>query len=194
MALIISVPTIVLISFFVANIYGPVYEMGRYEVYITVAILYIYIASFCYGDYIATGGYFSMLKKVEIVGATVNLISSIILVKILGLKGVLLGTVISLIIQWIMRSYLVCCRVLRFSKIEYLLWAIKGIYRIALFILADVVSMLLFTFIAEINFILAFLAGGVTAVITVIIIYSVLYRFGDRFRLNYVKRIFECDN
>lgn len=59
------------------------------------------------GDYIIASGQFSKSKYPDIVGAFTNIIFSVAFVKYMGMYGVLLGTVLSRLIQWGVRLYIV---------------------------------------------------------------------------------------
>lgn len=69
--------------------------------------LFIHITHAALTDFIAALGLFKNDRNMTIIGAVLNLTGSIILVPLLGIPGVLLGTVISQVYYWIARGVIV---------------------------------------------------------------------------------------
>lgn len=80
-------------------------------------------------EFINGGGFFKEDRNIEIMGAAVNLFTSLILVKFFGIAGVLMGTVMSQVVLWIGRSNIVftkCFQSDRKSYVRY--WFINSLY------------------------------------------------------------------
>ena len=101
--------------------------------------LYIDIAYSGCCEYISGAGLFQADKYIAVIGALINLFFSILLVKNMGLAGVLIGTTISQMFFWIGRSIIVYRKVLNGLFHVYLFYLLKNAIWIC--ILCVVVSM-----------------------------------------------------
>lgn len=106
-AILFVVPSYVLIDEFITLWVGPEFVMSRLLVVLIILDLYIHIVHSSAYDFINTLGLFRKAKYIEIAGAALNILTSVIFTFILGIEGVLLGTVISQLFFWIARSILV---------------------------------------------------------------------------------------
>lgn len=188
-ALAVCIPLLLLLDGFIAEFFGAQYLMTPSIKWLLTAILYIYIAPMAYGNFITTNGKFEALRRVEMVGAFLNLGSSILLVILIGLPGILLGTVLSGAVQWLMRSHIVYRGILEYSKRDYFRWLLKGFYRIGLALLCIAVSGLLVSRIQIAFYPAAFILQGMTCEITVATLYLILYRFRDRITVKELLRL-----
>jgi len=71
------------------------------------------------GEYMAVLGYFKYDKYMSLIGAGINLVTSIWLSKHIGIAGVLLGTVITQIFYWLTRVFIVYKNYFKRSPLEY---------------------------------------------------------------------------
>lgn len=106
-ACMIVIPFMVLCETFITMWIGEQYILSKGIVALLGADLYIHIVHSALLDYINGTGLFKQERNVEIVGALSNLSISLILVKSFGIEGVLIGTIVSQIIFWIGRSWIV---------------------------------------------------------------------------------------
>ena len=103
----ILVPTTVLIDDFITQWVGVEFVLGHVFLYALIIDLYIHIAHGACCDYITGMGLFRIDRNIEVLGAVVNLVFSILLSVRFGVVGVKIGTVIAQIVYWISRSIIV---------------------------------------------------------------------------------------
>lgn len=191
-AVCVCVPTYVLIDYFIGFVYGQEYVMSAAIGILLTAILYVYIAPFSYGLFLNASGRFDLSKKVEITGAFVNLFSSIILVQIFGIEGVLLGTVLSVIIQWVLRTIFVLKYILNSCKKDCFFALLKNFAFLFILIISIVCSKVIFQNISTGIFIADFMLGAAVSFVFSLFTYFLIYHFNDRigilFLFNWAKQ------
>lgn len=101
------VPGFVLCDCFIASWLGEDYVLSMVVSLLLVTDIYIAFVHGALVDYIAGLGYFAFERNVSIVGALINIAISLTFVQLLGIVGVLLGTVVSQVFFWISRSIIV---------------------------------------------------------------------------------------
>lgn len=133
-ALIVVVFTTVINDFIIWWI-GEEYVLPSVIKYLLAADIYInlYYTACC--DFNGAAGLFKDDKKIAVQGALINIISSIALVKVLGMEGVLIGTVISQSYFWVRRSYLMFSKCMAFN--------VKGFFYYWLHSLKDIITVLI---------------------------------------------------
>lgn len=104
-AVIIIIPEYILLQDFVSNFWGSTYVMSASVPCLLILDQYIVFVQDSNGIMLSTTGYFRELKVADGSAAIVNVFLSVILVNFLGVTGVLIGTVISRIIQWLIKAY-----------------------------------------------------------------------------------------
>lgn len=114
----------------VALCFGEQYVMSKLVTVLIVTDIYIGVIYGPLGDLVGLLGYFSTDKKINFIGAAINIVSSIILVQIIGMPGVLIGTCLSQLFFWIAKSILVCKKYFASTKKLVLLWEDYIIYTI----------------------------------------------------------------
>ncbi|MGN8753419.1 lipopolysaccharide biosynthesis protein [Blautia sp. HCP3S3_C4] len=131
-ALCIIIPYYILVDDFMGWWIGPDIRLSRIIVLLLSVELYMDLVHSGTYDYITGAGLFRQEKKVNFAGAIVNIVTSIVLVQLIGISGVLVGTVISQIIFWIGRSWVVyfqCFQTTRKSYYKY--WITNVLYVVA---------------------------------------------------------------
>lgn len=186
LAMLVCVPTYILLDSFIRNIYGDEYVLSRWISMLLTAIVYLYIAPYPYGTFITTSGKFEALKKVEFVGAAANLIVSIVLVQFMGIEGVLIGTVVSTLIQWFMRMYYVFFDVLGYNKKQYIIRWVKEIYYYILIVISVIIIRLVTNFFSISIYVIQFIVYGMIAVLVTVFVYMFFYRFDDKVKISYL--------
>lgn len=78
-------------------------------------------------DFITSAGLFKEEKYVEVVGAIINIATSLLLVRVIGIQGVLLGTVVSQIVFWLGRSVILYRKCLKESWLHFFEYWIRNI-------------------------------------------------------------------
>lgn len=126
---ILVLPILCLAHGFITIWIGKEYILSDVILMLLCADLYIHIMHTSCCDYIFGNGLFKIDKYLSIIGAILNLTTSIIFVLRFGVVGVLVGTVTSQIFFWISRSYVTYKYCLKKQTKFYLLyWAKQSEY------------------------------------------------------------------
>ena len=89
-----------LIDPFVAIAFGKDLLLERYVVYICIGVFYFATVKIPVWNMIHASGLFHVDKYISIAGSTINLIVSFILGKMIGIAGILLGTICTYVVQY----------------------------------------------------------------------------------------------
>ena len=174
-AVAVCVPCYVLIESFISNCWGAEFLMDPSIRILLVIEMYIYLASSGNGVFIVTSGKFKLLKNVETVGAVLNLIISLVLVNFIDVDGVLLGTIISAFVQWVVRSYGVCTDILKYNKKNYIIWMLRELYKIILMVFSIGMCLFLNHVFAFKLYLTEFFVMGVVSFVVSAVIYQLFY-------------------
>lgn len=186
----ILVPCFVLCDCFIYSWLGVDYVMSWWISLFLVTDIYIHFVHGALVDYIAGLGYFRYDKVISIIGATINLITSIVLTRFIGIWGVLLGTIISQVFFWISRSIIVFKNyfVDRIKFTNY--WTINIGY-ISVFYLLCIGCRVLFEIIPVATSYIKFIIGGIGCYIVILlIIYGIFSRTKEfDYLINIIKKV-----
>lgn len=108
-AMAIVIPEYVLLKGFVSYVWGADYVMSDVIAILLIIDQYLVLVQDCNGVMLSVVGRFKELKVADGTAAILNLIISIALVFNYGIEGVLLGTIISRMVQWVLKAYY--CRI-----------------------------------------------------------------------------------
>ncbi len=161
MAYFIIIPMLVLIDDFIIMWIGNDMLMNHMIIVLLSMDLYIdFVHSSTY-DFITSAGLFKDDKYIEVIGASTNIVSSVVLVQFVGIAGVLIGTVISQIIFWIGRSIILYVKCLRVKKRRYFLYWIKNVLYLLIFGVGYIFAVIISKKIVIDNYLLDFLISGI---------------------------------
>ncbi len=110
-----------LIDPFITLAFGDNLLLERYVVYISIAVFYFMSTEISVWNMISASGLFKPDKYVSITGTVINLIVSFVLGKKIGIGGILLGTICTYVIQYILRLFIIYKKVLHRSCINTLM-------------------------------------------------------------------------
>lgn len=127
-AVVLLVPTLILVDLFVDIWLGPEFIMDGIIVVLICADLYISLVHSSLVDYMNGSGLFKYEKWISLAGAVINLTTSIILAIKVGLPGVLTGTVVAQVVYWLSRSVVVYDKCFRSSKLFVMYWLRMACY------------------------------------------------------------------
>lgn len=156
-----AAPIIILADSFVEMWIGPTYLMSASITILLAADLYIHIVHSSCCDYITGSGLFTFERRVSMLGAGVNIFTSVILVIRLGISGVLIGTVFSQMIFWVCRSYGTYKYCFRATGRAYLSYWAKQLYYLAVFSAVCAAQKAVYTQLTIANPIVRFVIGGI---------------------------------
>ena len=188
-AVMVVVPVLVLCNDFIRLWIGENMIMNSTIIYLICIDFYIDIVHSSTMDFIYGSGLFHIEKRIEIIGASINLLSSIILVNIFGIEGVLVGTIISQLFFWIGRSSVVFYKCLNSNNDTYIkYWTVNLLY-IIVFITSYIICKNIYSML-KLGGISKFLVGGF--IIEIIIIVLILLVFNKKTeQRQIIKYIFE---
>ena len=176
-ALIIIVPTIILIDSFIAVWIGSEMILEKTIVFLLGFDFYIHIVHSATADFINGTGMFKEDKYVEIVGAITNISLSVVLVYSMGITGVLIGTVVSQMIFWFGRSAIVYFKCLKLSFDRYISYWLENVMYILLAIVLTCVLSVGYDSLQIKHKLIKFIAGGcICELIILIVVFCVFSR------------------
>lgn len=123
--------------------------------------LYIHIIHSLFTDYEVAAGAFNKEKKISIIGAVINIVTSIILVNILGLSGVILGTCISQLFYWFFRGKLVLKNIFKFRNSFILKYIVTNFAYAFIIILSIFIAIVIMNSLEFENSIPVFILNGI---------------------------------
>lgn len=136
LAYFLIIPIIILIDDFVSIWLGNDMILEHMITILICIDLYIDFVHSSTVDFINSAGLFKEEKYIEILGAIINIMSSVWLVHFIGIEGVLLGTVISQIVFWIGRSGVIYKRCFHAMKRKLCLYWLKNIIYALVFLVS----------------------------------------------------------
>lgn len=175
--LFIVIPEYVLLKNFVTYVWGAEYVMSNSIVVFLIVDQYLVIVQDCNGVLLSVVGKFKELKIADGVAAILNLLISIALVFDYGILGVLFGTIISRLIQWILKAYY--CHIKYFGEDigSFFFYWVKNFIKFILCILAIFVAMLISNNVSNIQSIINFVIVGFQCEILagiVLVVYGII--------------------
>lgn len=174
-SLIIIIPMLILIDDFIALWVGSEYVLS-YWIKILLGIdLFVNLLQGPCSDYIFGSGLFKYDKYIQIIGMITNIGCSVILANILGVEGVLIGTIISQTIVWIGKSIITY----RYSLVQdstYIIkYWIKNFFYFIFALICCLVCNLAYKAILFDLSLFKLLLGGVITELIIIITYSIFF-------------------
>lgn len=163
---------ILLTTPFISMWFGKEYIMAEMVVWVCVVNIFLYILQLGVIQYANAGGLFKDSKVIDIIGAALNVVLSIIGVKLFGIVGVFVATFISRGIEFILRINLVFSKILEISQNRYLL-EIFGYFIV--FLAESIVLLYLSSYMNIQNLLLSFFAFGLLAVFVPLSINILIY-------------------
>lgn len=154
-------PIIVLSDTFITLWIGAEFHLSPFIPVLLAADLYIHIVYNTCIDYISGSGLFAYDRKISILGAATNLVTSVMMVNYLGAAGVLVGTVISQMVFWICRSNIVFRHCFHQGGKAILSYWGRQLYCAAVFAGVCLIQCAVFSAIPIVSPMLRFLVGGV---------------------------------
>lgn len=98
------VPVYVLADFFIGMFFGEAYVLPRLILLLLCVDLYIHINQDACLSFLTANGLFRKRRNISIGGAIINIVVSLLLMKPMGIAGILTGTAVSQVYYWVARS------------------------------------------------------------------------------------------
>lgn len=175
-ACVVIIPLYILIDEFIVMLYGSKFVMSKIISFLICMEMYIYFVHGSTTAFINGKGLFKEEKVIEIIGATSNLTTSLVLASIVGLPGVLLGTVISQTLYWIGRSYLVFFKVFKTTNTAYRKYWYGSAKQLFVFGIAAFTCTQICDFVSMVNPVFQFIAKGLISECIIVFIFVMLMR------------------
>ena len=182
-ALVVVVPCYVLIDDCITLWIGNTYIMSRGVAILLCVDLYIHLIHSECCDYINGMGLFKLEKSIEIIGALINIVSSILLCRSYGVIGILTGTVFSQVWFWIGRSYVVYKYCFSAPKNQYISYWIDNFKFITIILICVIVCKVQYLNIMMDILLIRFIIGGIACVVVALIMYAIFYARCEEFKV-----------
>lgn len=175
----VSVGFVSLISIFVEIWLGKVYVLPISIPILMMLDLYIGIIHGPTGEFVAVLGLFKDDRNMSLMGMLINLILSIVCVKVFGVEGVLIGTAFTQMYYWIARAYIV----FRQYFIKGVWRYIKNVFLYSIVLLAEVLITIFFLQnISFVNIYMQFVLALINCIVLSLGINFLLFRKSKEFK------------
>lgn len=181
------VPGFTLCDVFITAWIGSEYVLPKTISLLLVSDIYIHFVHGALVDFIAGLGFFHQDRNVSIVGALINISVSLALVRVIGIGGVLVGTVVSQIYFWYSRSRIIFRDYYHRSRGKFLsYWARCVEYTLIFYGLCALLAVVVDRMGMRAGF-MKFLVGGIVNYVIIIpVLFAIFYK-SEEFR--YVKTL-----
>ena len=98
------VPVYVLSDYFIRMFFGEAYVLPRILLFFMCVDMYVHINQDSCLSFLNANGLFRVRRNISIIGAVANLVVSALLIKPMGVAGILAGTAVSQLFYWVSRS------------------------------------------------------------------------------------------
>lgn len=98
------VPVYVLADFFIRMFFGAEYVLPKVILFLMCVDMYVHISQDACLSFLTANGLFRKRRNISIGGAIVNIVVSVLLMKPMGIAGILAGTAVSQVYYWVARS------------------------------------------------------------------------------------------
>lgn len=167
---------------FVGFAFGKEYIMQGIIVYLLVIDVFIGIVYGVIAEFTSVLGYFDAEKNINLMGAIINLITSVVLVQKYNVSGVLIGTCISQMFFWVAKSILLFKRYFQSKRDLCEMWR-----RYVGYILVVVLQIVCTYWIKQIVFLnqydfVTFLFEGILSTVLSILVITIVYGRTDEYK------------
>ncbi len=185
------VPLYLLSDSFIGRWLGDSYILPTIAFFLCVN-LYVEIQQVAFTLYMAAAGFFAEDRTTCVVSAVCNIVSSVILVKVLGLPGVILGSVISQLVYWFSRGRCVLRKLFNSDWRYILRYITMNILYVVVIVLSILLIDNLLPFIYSEQFLLQFFFQGVVCELCFAVICIICFSWTKPFRefVNNLKKRF----
>lgn len=157
----VVVPVYVLADSFISIYIGSKYVIPRVYLALLCMELYIHIGQDACLSFLTAHGLFTKRRNISLGGAIVNIVVSLLLMKPMGIAGILTGTVVSQIYYWIARSVVAYRDCLKLNMCTLLRYYAKQLILLATILVSIAFSQLLTKQVFVMNRVLTFIVHGV---------------------------------
>lgn len=164
------VPVYVLADSFIQMFFGAEYVLPRLILFLMCVDLYIHINQDTCLSFLTANGLFRKRRNISIGGAMVNIVVSLLLMKPMGIAGILAGTAVSQVYYWVARSVVALRECLNQSWRVFAQYWIKQAGLLCIILAAIGISSLLTQNVNVINAPVTFVINGVLCEVCFVIL------------------------
>lgn len=179
---ILFIPTFLLINDFVCLFYGFNYQIDYIIIFLLAVDKYIGFALISVCSMLDAAGKFKIQKRMYFIGAIINIIISLIGVKVIGLPGVIIGTIIGHLYYWYTGCRNCYKEVIGGSGNEIRKYVNYNIVLIALYIGISVALFFVFNAINMNISVLSFIVKGFVSVTVIVLVHFIVFRKTTEFK------------
>lgn len=165
------IPQFALIQDFIGYIWGEQRLLPNSILFLLLVDQYFTLIQDPLGCYIIASGLFKESKIADMSAAILNLLLSIALIGGMGLKGVLLGTVVSRFLQWLIKSTVVFIICFQKNHVSFIGYWIRNIIKALIFFTTAFIMSIFYQHMPINNFWVRFLTGGVICEVFILVIF-----------------------
>lgn len=175
LATLIVVPFLIVADDLITIWIGDNYVMEKEIKFLLAAEAFICVYYTACCDFIGASGLFDKDRNVALIGALINILTSIALLPLLGVAGVLWGSVISQTTFWIMRSIITFKYCLDRNKKGFIRYWVRSIWNITILLVVVVISFFIYNYINVENVLMRIIFGCTISFFISLVIYIVVY-------------------
>lgn len=155
------VPVYVLADFFIRIYLGERFVLSKIILLLMCVDMYVHINQDACLCFLSANGLFRKRRNISIGGAIVNIVVSMLLMKPLGIAGILAGTAISQVYYWVARSLVALRECLKQSWRGFALYWVKQLALLGVIVAAIWISSMVTRKLFIINSVLTFIIDGI---------------------------------
>lgn len=175
------VPLYLLADSFINRWLGASYVLPGIVIFLCLD-LYIEIQQSAFCLYLGAAGLFAADRTIYTIGAVCNIVSSIIMVKIFGLQGVIMGTVLSQCVYWFLRGRCILKGLFKSGASYILKYLVVNLLYVLTMFFCVVILRGVLRFVYLKNFILQFVLQGVICELIFFVVAFVCFSWTEPFR------------
>lgn len=155
------IPTYVLADSFVEMFFGERFVLSGTILILLCIDLYIHINQDVCLSFLSASGLFRKRRNISIIGAIINIVVSLLLMKPLGIAGILAGTAVSQVYYWIARSVISMRECLHQSWRTFVFYWVKQLGLLAVITAAVWISRAITQHVFVLNRVVTFIINGI---------------------------------
>lgn len=155
------IPTYVLADSFVEMFFGERFVLSGTILILLCVDLYIHINQDVCLSFLSASGLFRKRRNISIGGAIINIVVSLLLMKPLGIAGILAGTAVSQVYYWIARSVISMRECLHQSWRTFVFYWVKQLGLLAVITAAVWISRAITQHVFVLNRVVTFIINGI---------------------------------
>lgn len=176
------IPLYLILDDFIRWWIGNEYILSSYVKILLLADIYINLTYTACCEFIGASGLFCKDRNIGIIGAFINIIISIVLAYLVGIEGVLIGTIVSQIYFWVSRSYIAFKYSICVSKIELFKYWVCRVRDVIIIISVIFALSFIYSHIMIESILIKIIVCGILSFLIAIIVFGAIYFKSSEFK------------